>query len=187
MFVQNFLRAVLNDSEYDDIQYDTLRILHVLPFVIDDCISLQMAFALTGYAKPTDEPLVIDPPFCRCYMKSTDMKLVWEEDDKRYSGKSNQDDSIIHLTKEVLKEQYIDPLNFSDYSSYLEFLDGLDYFQLLKLIVDRALINKEQLAEEDKKKIRDILFFFNGVPETLVCYYNQEGKFLADWLRANCL
>jgi hypothetical protein len=187
MFVKTFLQKFLDDPEYPNIKYETLKILHTLPSIVDDYVILQMAFALTSAPKPNGGPLNIKPPFCRCYMSERDLKLIWEKDKINYIGTSNQNNSLLYLVQEVLGDEYSDSMNFSDYKNYLEVLDGIDYFHLLGIIVDKAIIKKESLSQREKKEVLDILFFFNGVPDSLAFYYNQEGKFLADWLRANCL
>jgi hypothetical protein len=187
MFVKTFLQTILKDPEYKNIKYNTLRILHALPTFLDNHAMLQMAFALTSAPKPNSDPLTIKPPFCQCYMSERDLKLKWEKDKNKYSGISNQSTSLLHLVKEVLGDEYSEPMNFSDYSNYLEVLDDIDYFHLLEIIVDKAIIKRESLSKKEKKEVLDILFFFNGVPDSFVFYYNQEGKFLADWLRTNCL
>lgn len=120
-------------------------------------------------------------------MKESDLKMIWEKDITKFEADAITTNSIISLSKEVLKSEYAEPMTYSDYVTYLDVLEKINYFEILELIVEKAIIEKKKLSKEEGKKILEILFFFNGVPSPLVNYYNSEGRFLADWIRKNCL
>jgi hypothetical protein len=97
--------------------------------------------------------------------------------------------SIIDLSKNILKDKYLGPLGFSSYRDKVSAIGFGTYYEILNLIVGSLNADAERklLSDAEKKQSLRILEFFNGVPEPLVNYYDEEGEFLADWLQSNCL
>jgi hypothetical protein len=184
MLIRTFINTLLEDPEYENIQDNTLETLNILPSVTESKVQLQLGFSLSSAANQNMPTQTITPPFCACFMIENDKKLIWNKHLREYND--NQSNSIIALSKEILKSEYLEPLNYSYYKENLKLLEHLDYYSLLELMVDKALIEKRSLSKDEKKNLLDIVYFFNGVPEQLINYYNTEGKFLADWLRNNC-
>ena len=184
MIVQQFLRTLFESPEFHRIEYDTLYMLHILPVMIEGKFGIRRGFALAGGANINVPQQSIASPFCDCSMASNDSRLAWRNPLPRYGA---QPDSIISLARTVLRDKYVANLNFDRYVEYIDRLTTIDYVDLMEMLEKEVTSGPAALSSAKKGKLLEVLFFFNGVPSPLVNYYDTEGKFLADWLKRNCL
>ena len=184
MLLQKLLKALFDSPDYEKIKYDTLYQLHYLPVMIDGRFGFRLGFALSSGAHIETPKQSINSPFCDCTLAQNDKKLTWR---KPLPKLIVQTDSIISLTKTVLKDKYVADLGFDEYVKRMDGLEFSDYFDIMEMLEDKMTSGPVALSSVEKAKLLKVLLFFNGVPSNLVSYYNTEGKFLADWLKRNCL
>lgn len=184
MIIQQFLRALFESPDYRRIKYDTLYMLHFLPVMIDGKFGTRLGFALASGANINVPQQSIGRPFCDCSMAGNDSRLAWRNPLPKYGA---QPDSIISLARTVLRDKYVADLNFDRYVEYIRPLTRGDYVDLMEMLEEKMISGPVALSSAEKTKLLEVLFFFNGVPSPLVNYYDTEGKFLADWLKRNCL
>jgi hypothetical protein len=184
MIIQQFLGALFDSPEYRRINYDTLYMLRILPVMVDGIFGIRRGFALASGANINVPHQSIGSPFCDCLMLSNDLRLVWRNPLPKYGAQSN---SITSLARTVLRDKYVADLNFDRYVEYIDRLTRIDYVDLMEMIEEKMTSGPVALSSAEKAKLLEVLFFFNGVPSPLVNYYDTEGKYLADWLKRNCL
>lgn len=184
MIVQNFVRTLFESLEYSRIKYDTLYMLHILPIMIEGRFGIRLGFSLASGANVDVPQQSIASPFCDCSMAGKDQPLAWRNPLRKYGP---QPDSITSLARTVLRDEYVADLNFDRYVEYIDRLTTTKYFGLMLILEEKMISGRVALSSAEKAKLLDVLLFFNGVPAPLVNYYDTEGKFLADWLKRNCL
>ena len=185
MTIQKFLRTLFESPDYQLIKYDTLCMLHILPVMIDGKFGFRVGFALASGAHRDVPQQSINSPFADCSMAGHDQRLAWRNPLPKYGAEPN---SITSLARTVLREKYVANMNFDRYVEYIYRLMTTTHdIRLMETFEEKMTSGPVALSSTEKAKFLEVLLFFNGVPSPLVNYYDTEGKFLADWLKRNCL